>query len=107
MAMNRNRTWKTIGAVLLAVGLTAALGTFVVRDQMSRHRRNLFSRQALRRFAALGYIAGLQASVELVQLLRDFLGWEPHQLLRARAASILERMEKQLRTGGLHGEIAG
>jgi hypothetical protein len=104
--MLRSRTWKTIGAVLLAVGIAAAIGTFVVRDQMSRHRRNLFSKHALRRFAALGYLAGLQATVELVQLLRDFVAWEPHHLLRNRAASILNRMEAQLRAGGVRGEIA-
>jgi hypothetical protein len=98
------RTWKTIGIVLLAVGIAAAVGTFVVRGQMSRHRRNLFSKHALRRFAALGYIAGLGASVELVQLLRDFVGWEPHRLLRSRAASILDRMERQL---SARGEFAG
>jgi hypothetical protein len=100
----RDRTLKTIGIVLLAVGLAAALGTFVVRGQISRHRRNLFSKHALRRFAALGYIAGLGATVELVQLLRDFVGWEPHRLLRNRAASILDRMEQQL---DARGEVAG
>ncbi|MGH7460949.1 MAG: hypothetical protein ACREMA_07965 [Longimicrobiales bacterium] len=105
--MRRSRTWKTIGVILLAIGLAAAVGTFVVRDQMSRHRRNLFSKHALRRFAALGYLAGLDATVELVQLLRDFVGWEPHQLLRNRAAGILGRMEAQLQASGVRGEIAG
>ncbi|MGH7468880.1 MAG: hypothetical protein ACRENP_13060 [Longimicrobiales bacterium] len=104
--MTRNRTWKTIGAILLVAGVAAAIGAFVVRDQMSRHRRNLFSKHALRRFAALGYLAGLKASVELVQLLRDFVGWEPHQLLRNRAAGILDRMETELQAGA-RGEIAG
>jgi hypothetical protein len=89
--------WKIAGVVLLAVGVTAAIGAFVVRDQMTRHRRNLFSRHALRRFAALGYIASLPATVELVQLLRDFVSWEPHHLLRRRASAILERMAGQLK----------
>lgn len=93
--MNR-KGWKIAGIVLLTVGVTAAIGAFVVHDQMSRHRRNLFSRHALRRFAALGYLGGLSATVELVQLLRDFVSWEPHQLLRRRATAILERMEGQL-----------
>ena len=105
--MTRNRVWKTVGIVLLAVGVAAAIGTFVVRDQVARHRRNLFSPYALRRFAALGYIAGLDAEVDLVQLLRDFVGWEPHRLLRRRAAAILDRMESQLQHGGAHPEIAG
>ena len=94
--MKRSNVWKTAGIILLAVGITAAIGAFVVRDQMSRHRRNLFSKHALRRFAALGYIAGLDATVEVVQLLRDFVGWEPHRLLKRRAAAILERMEAEL-----------
>jgi|SRR5687767_7288700 len=88
--------WKTAGVVLLAIGVLAAIGAFVVRDQVSRHRRDLFSRHALRRFAALGYIASLAATVELVQLLRDFVAWEPHRLLRRRARAILTRMERQL-----------
>src|SRR5262245_7062869 len=104
--MSGSRTWKTIGAILLAVGLAAAIGSFVVRDEMSRHRRNLSSAHALARFAALGYLAGLQATVEVVQLLRDFVAWEPHHLLRNRAVSILSRMEAQLRAGGVRGEIA-
>jgi len=105
--MARSRTWKTIGIVLLAVGVAAAVGTFVVRDQLARHRRNLFSPYALRRFAALGYIAGLEARVELVQLLRDFLRWEPHRLLRRRASVILERMERQLVKTSPRPEIVG
>jgi hypothetical protein len=105
--MARSRTLKTIGIVLLTVGVAAAVATFVVRDQVARHRRNLFSPYALRRFAALGYIAGLEARVELVQLLRDFLRWEPHRLLRRRAAAILDRMESQLQKSGARPEIVG
>lgn len=96
--MNRNKVLRTTGLVLLIAGVTAAVGTFVVRDQVSRHRRNLFSSHALRRLAALGYIAGLDASVEIVHLLRDFLGWERHRMLRKRARIILDRMEQQLST---------
>lgn len=108
MSSDRQRTsgWKTAGIVLLAIGVLAAVGAFVVRDQMSRHRRDLFSRHALRRFAALGYIAGLAATVELVQLLRDFVAWEPHRLLRRRAGTILTRMEGQLEQGS-RPEVVG
>jgi hypothetical protein len=82
--------------MLLGVGAVSAAGALVVRDQMSRHQRNLFSEQALKRFAALGYLAGGSASVELVQLLRDFVAWEPNTILRRRAAQILARMEREL-----------
>jgi hypothetical protein len=93
-----SRIVRTTGLVLLTVSAVAALGALIVRDQMARHRRGLFSTHAVRRFAALGYIAGLGASVELVHLLRDFVAWEANSLLRRRGTQILERMERQLRT---------
>jgi hypothetical protein len=82
--------------ILLGVGSMSAIGALVVRDQISRHQRNLFSGQALKRFAALGYLSGAPASVELVQVLRDFVAWEPNLILRRRALQILTRMERQL-----------
>jgi hypothetical protein len=94
--MRRSTKLRTAGIILLSLGTVAAVGTLVVRDQMSRHQRNLFSPNALKRFAALGYVAGLPAAVELVHLLRDFAAWEPSSLLRKRAAQILARMERQL-----------
>jgi hypothetical protein len=94
--MRRSSILRTAGIVLLSVGAVSAVGTLVVRDQMSRHRRNLFSRQALKRLAALGYLAGTAASVELVQVLRDFVAWEPNPILKKRALQILARMERQL-----------
>lgn len=95
----RSRIFRTTGLILLIVGAVAAVGALIVRDQIARHRRNLFSSRAFKRFAALGYIARLGASVELVQLLRDFVAWEPRSLLRRRALQILGRMEQQLRQG--------
>ena len=94
--MRRSSVLRTTGIVLLSVGAAAAVGALVVRDQISRHQRNLFSGQALKRFAALGYISGTAASVELVQVLRDFCAWEPNAILRRRATQILARMERQL-----------
>jgi hypothetical protein len=94
--MRRSSILRTVGIIFLSTGIVAAVGTLVVRDQMSRHQRNLFSRNALKRFAALSYVGGLSASVELVHLLRDFASWEPSVLLRKRATQILSRMERQL-----------
>jgi hypothetical protein len=94
--MRRSSILRTAGFILVSAGGLAAIGMFVVRDQMSRHQRNLFSSQGLKRFAALGYIAGLAASVELVHLLRDFVAWEPSGILRKRASQILGRMERDL-----------
>src|SRR5690606_38855674 len=79
--MERSRILKTTGIVLVAVGVAATVGTLIVRDQLERHQRGLFSPRALRRFAALSHIAGANASVELVQLLRDFVAWEQRPLL--------------------------
>lgn len=101
-----SRILRTTGLVILTAGAAVALGALVVRDQMARHQRDLFSPRVLRRFAALGYLSGLAASVEGVQLLRDFLAWEPSHLLRKRARLILERMERQL-GHGTPAEIAG
>lgn len=94
--MGASRVLRTTGLVILTAGAIVALGALVVRDQIARHRRDLFSARALQRLAALSYLSGLGASVELVQLLRDFVAWEPSHLLRRRARQILLRMERQL-----------
>lgn len=107
--MRRSSILRTAGIILVGVGTAAAVGALVVHDQISRHQRNLFSERALQRFAALGYLSGTPASVELVQLLRDFCAWEPSPILRRRAAQILARMERQLerQAGAAPAGIAG
>lgn len=94
--MTARQVWRTIGLATLTVAAAAALGALVVRDQISRHRRDLFSSHPLRRLAALGYLAGEDASIDAVQLLRDFIAWEPRPILRRRAVQLLTRMERQL-----------
>ena len=96
--MDTKRVLKTTGFTVLAVAAAAALGALLVRDQISRHQRDLFSSHPLRRLAALGYIGGLPASVDLVLLLRDFIAWEQRPMLRRRASALLERMEESLAT---------
>lgn len=88
---------KYAGFALLGAAAVGALGFLVAKDQMARHRRDLFSPHPLRRLAALGYLRS-HANVDNVLLLRDFLAWEERPLLRKRAASILEDMEEDLRT---------
>ena len=61
-AMGRSRLLRTTGLIVLTVGAIAAVGALIVRDQIARHRRDLFSSRALRRFAALGYISRRAAS---------------------------------------------
>ncbi|MEX0893746.1 MAG: hypothetical protein WEB88_16385 [Gemmatimonadota bacterium] len=102
------RIFRTAGLVVLTLGAATAIGALIVRDQVVRHRRDLFSRRRLQRFAALGYIAGLGASVESVHLLRDFVAWEPTTLLRRKAEQILGRMEHQLEgPRAMRSELAG
>lgn len=90
--------WIT-ALVCTAIG---ALGAVLVRDQMSRSRRDLFSASSVRRLAALGYLAGQPASIDTVLLLRDYIAWEPRPLLRKRAVGTLARMERALTARPLH-----
>jgi hypothetical protein len=94
--MENKRILRTTAFVVLAVGSLAALGVLLVRDQISRSRRDLFSPHPLRRLAALEYLGGVAASVDTVLLLRDFLAWEPRPLLRKRAQAVLARLEEAL-----------
>ncbi|MDQ3556984.1 MAG: hypothetical protein M3409_09455 [Gemmatimonadota bacterium] len=94
--METQRILRTTGLTILALGAAAALGALLVRDQMSRHRRELFSPHPLRRLAALGYLGSRPSSVDTVLLLRDFLAWESRPLLRRRASVLLARLEDAL-----------
>lgn len=92
--MKRNTKIALITALAAAtVGLAV---TLVVRDQVSRARRDLFSPHALRRLAALSHLTRATASVDLINLLRDFIAWEPRPLLRNRARAVLERMQDEV-----------
>ncbi len=90
--------WKVLkvtGGVVLGVAAVAGLGAWLAREQMDRHKRDLFSPHPLQRLAALGYLRS-HPDVDNVLLLRDYLAWEERPLLRKRAASILESMEEEL-----------
>lgn len=93
-----NSTLRTTAIAVLATAAAGALAALVVRDQISRHRRDLFSARTLNRLAALGHMATADASVDNINLLRDYIAWEPRRLLRERARSIVERMEDEART---------
>lgn len=92
---NLYRMFRAAGLAVAAAGGAAAILTLVVRDQMDRHRRNLFSPYPLKRLACLGYMARCDASVSDINLLRDFLAWERKSMLKNRARVILKRMEDQ------------
>ena len=94
--MESNRLVRTTAFAMLAAAAVAAVGVLLVRDQISRSRRDLFSPHPLRRLAALEYLGGVPASVDTVLLLRDFLAWERRPLLRKRAQAVLLRLEEAL-----------
>jgi hypothetical protein len=99
---------RIVGIGLAAAAAASLLGVLFVRDQMSRHRRDLFSSRPLRRLAALGYIANRPPSVESVRLLRDYITWEPQPLIRSRATQLLLRLERHFRQApALRDEAAG
>ena len=81
--------------VLIAAGF-GAITALIIRDQITRRQRDLFSGSGIRRLAALGHISRAPASVDAVNLLRDFIAWEPNGLLRERAVSIVARMEGEV-----------
>jgi hypothetical protein len=89
---------RVTAIALVAAAAAGGILALVVRDQISRHRRDLFSPHALRRLAALGYMSREEASVDNITLLRDFIAWEPRRLLRKRARAILARMEEEARS---------
>lgn len=97
---------RIVGIGLLAAAIASILGVLFVRDQMSRHRRDLFSSRPLRRLAALGYIAGGGPSVDAVRLLRDYIAWERQPLIRRQAIQVLNKMERSLETSHAGG-VAG
>lgn len=77
---------------MLAAAAAGALTAWIIRGQISRYRRDLFSPRAFKRLAALGHIAREPASIDLIRLLRDFIAWEPRRMLRERAQAIIDRM---------------
>lgn len=83
----RHATWGFLGGL--------AVGIVVWGTQVERSRRELFSRSAWRRLAAIGFLAG-QPGVETTRLLTDYVNWETRPALRRRAQVALRRMEAHL-----------
>ena len=90
-----NKKIRRAGITVLVAAGFGAVKALIIRDQI-RRQRDLFSGNGLRRLAALGHISKAPASVDAVNLLRDFIAWEPHGLLRERAVSIVARMEEEV-----------
>ena len=92
---------RTAGLTVIATAAAGAIAALIIRDQITRHQRDLFSPHALRRLAALGHMSREGASVDSIRLLRDFIAWEPRKVLRKRARAIVERMEDEAGRLGL------
>ena len=86
---------RNTGVAVLAAAALGPVAAWVIRDQIRRHRRDLFSSSCLRRLAARGYLAKADASVDHINLSKDFVAWEPRRTLRRRARAILARMEQE------------
>ena len=87
-----DRRLRTAGITVLAAAAAGALAALIIRGQIQRSQRDLFSPRAFKRLAALGHIGREPASVDHIRLLRDFISWEPRGMLRERARAILDRM---------------
>ena len=72
-----------------------AVGLVVWSTQVQRSQRELFSRSAVRRYAALGFLAG-RPGVETARLLADYVNWERRPALRRRGQLLLRRMKAYL-----------
>lgn len=106
--MNRPRTTPYLrpdgaagsrGAGWLAAGLAVGLAVGLIGWSAHQHRsrRSLFNPKPVHRLAALGYLRA-HPSVDSARLLRDYLRWEPHPLLRRNARRVLRRTERLLRS---------
>jgi len=84
-------------ASFVAVGFIGgiAAGTLLWTRLQRQYRRNLFSKSALHRVAALGYLRA-RPTVGTARLLREYIAWEPRPMLRQRGARLLRRLESTL-----------
>lgn len=92
---------KNTGFAVLAAAAAGAVAALVIRDQIKRHSRDLCSPSFLRRLAALGFMAKAEASVDYINLLKDFVAREPRAALRRRAQAIIGRMKEDAMRGVL------
>jgi hypothetical protein len=100
MRDSTRKTLKIAGITILAVAAVATVATLFVRDQIVRQQRHLFNPFALKRLAALEHMARQLPSVDHINLLKDYIAWEPRKILRARAQAIVARMEVEALSPG-------
>lgn len=86
--MRMGRAAAILGGTMIGV----VVGILAADRLGEQYREDLFNPRPLRRLAALGFL-GRHAQIETVALLRDYLVWERHALLRRRAQFLLKRLE--------------
>ena len=84
-------------SVLLASVTAAGLvgGWALAQRYLGAHQASLFSPNPRRRHAAIGWLAG-RPSPGTVRLLRDYLAWERHPVLRRRGLRVVRELERAL-----------
>jgi hypothetical protein len=86
----RNQRFTALGFVA-----GAALGMLAWSHLQRQYRRDLFSRHALRRFAALTYLKS-RPSMSTMRLLREYIAWERMPVLRERGVKLMRHVETTL-----------
>jgi hypothetical protein len=82
---------------ILSIGVVGGFltGFALWSRQLHVDRRSLFSRNPVRRFAALGSLR-TSADEQTVTLLREYVAWEARPQLRRRARRLLRNVERSL-----------
>ena len=93
--MRGRSEWDEAKAVTAGFLGGLIIGLLVWSTQIRRSRRDLFSRNPVRRLAALGYIGG-HPSVDTARLLTEYVSWERRPSLRRRAERLLRLMQAEL-----------
>ncbi len=88
-----SRALRITGVAVAVVAVAGTLAALLIRDQIGRAERNLFHPLALKRMAALENLSRQEPTVNVVNLLRDYVAWEPRPLLKNRARTLLLRLE--------------
>ncbi len=86
---------KQRDVVLIGTLTGLVAGALAWSAMLHANRRDLFNRSPVRRLAALCHLAG-RPSMAGMQMLREYIAWEPKPRLRARAKRQLRRMERAL-----------
>jgi hypothetical protein len=107
MAEEKGRWIRVTAIAAAAVAAAGAVAVLVVRDQMHRHQRNLFHASPFRRMAALEHLARQPGSIDLLNMLRDYIEWEPRVMLRNRATAVQARMADEVVAAEASGLAAG